>query len=326
MSVQQLLWQLYLNLIQTSILNSISRRTKIAHDPRNLAWSQTSASTSFGHRLMQQQGWKEGQSLGARDAKHIATDEAARLQASRVGVLFKDDTLGLGAQLKSKDVESQRTGLDAFQGLLGRLNGKSEEELKAVEKKVEDRKLAMYAQGRWGGMVFVPGGVLVQRDPFKELQKKELDSSSKEMDRSEDEEATAKTKSEKKKRKEEKRQRKEEKKAKKAAKLAASENGQASSNSSDEKKSMKSSRSSTTQAPDEPVSSAEEDASESSVQNNKSLKRSRSHEKDSPAPSVTRQTTMKNGRHILRGRNIQAKKMAFSDMKGLDEVCFHFWC
>ena len=111
---------------------------------------------------MLSQGWKAGEGLGARNRRGFNSYDNAKLKVS-----FKDDNLGLGASLKSKDVEASRTGLDAFQGLLGRLNGKSEQEVEAVERKVEERKLAMFAQGKWGGMVFVSGGLLVQRDDFK---------------------------------------------------------------------------------------------------------------------------------------------------------------
>lgn len=132
---------------------------------------------------MTQQGWSRGQALGARSstptnssgtstpntststsAAASATD-AARLAAARVGVLFKDDTLGLGASLKSKDPNA-KTGLDAFQGLLGRLNAKDKAEEEAVERKLAERRLEGYARGKWG-MTFVPGGVLVQGDEFK---------------------------------------------------------------------------------------------------------------------------------------------------------------
>ena len=86
---------------------------------------------------------------------------------------YKDDNLGLGASLKSVNPEQNRTGLDAFQGLLGRLNSKTEVEVKRLEQKSQDRKLAMWAQGRWGGVMFVPGGLLVQGDKFKKLNDKQ---------------------------------------------------------------------------------------------------------------------------------------------------------
>ena len=102
---------------------------------------------------MLSQGWKAGEGLGAANHRGFNSYDNSQLKVS-----FKDDTLGLGASLKSKDIEHSRTGLDAFQGLLGRLNGKSDTEVQEAEKKVEDRKLAMFAQGKFGGMVFVPGG------------------------------------------------------------------------------------------------------------------------------------------------------------------------
>ncbi|RMZ89097.1 hypothetical protein DV736_g3662, partial [Chaetothyriales sp. CBS 134916] len=124
------------------------KRVKISHDPRNLQWlsGASDTSASFGKRLMQQQGWHQGQALGARPENGSGLHEldAQRLAAAKVGVVIKDDTLGLGAQLRSKDVAHQKTGLDAFQGLLGRLNAKGEEELKEVERKEEDKKLEIH--------------------------------------------------------------------------------------------------------------------------------------------------------------------------------------
>lgn len=194
------------------IADCLTRRIKMSHDPRNLSWSQSS--TSFGQRIMTQHGWKEGQSLGNRESVHLGLNNTERLAAARVGVLFKDNNLGLGAKTKSKDVEGQRVGLDAFQGLLGRLNGKSDAELHKEEKKVEDRKLAMYARGRWGGMVFVKGGVLVGSMKAEDEQGKSQSEVGSEHDEADE---RRKRKEEKRLRKEERRQQREEKALRKAA-------------------------------------------------------------------------------------------------------------
>lgn len=348
----------------------VRRRIKISHDPRNLSWSQSSS--SFGQRLMTKHGWKEGQSLGNRESNHVGLSDADRLAAARVGVLFKDDNLGLGAKRKSKDVEAQRTGLDAFQGLLGRLNGKSDAELKEQEKKTEDRKLEMYVRGRWGGMVFVRGGVLVgdrqeEKTACKGIEKQKdtehtEDDGQKQAQSSvtADEKESQKRREEKRRRKEERRLRREEKALRKAAKQAK-QAAQESHNKEDEDSDVDAQastqavpvhayRSPLTQPPDEPVSSASSTSeAEADSSTRKKGKRRRSsgtsHDQTDAATQpqkskagdmgvVQQQQSsakgqhaaaklslnLKNGRHLLRGRNIQAKKMVFSDLKGLDEI------
>ena len=54
------------------------------------------------------------------------------------------------------------TGLDAFKGLLGRLNGKSDTQLEAEQQKRDDAKLARYAATKWQTVRFISGGLLVQ--------------------------------------------------------------------------------------------------------------------------------------------------------------------
>ncbi|OQU96138.1 G-patch domain-containing protein [Cladophialophora immunda] len=244
------------------------KRQKLSHDPRNLAWSSQSSATSYGHRLMTQQGWSQGQALGKRTttSRYGAPSDAERLAAAHVGVLFKDDNLGLGARRKSgkEAVENQKVGLDAFQGLLGRLNGKSEEVLKQEEKKVEDRKLEMYARGRWGGMIFVRGGVLVgtieengrvkdnaENSPLEDDQtpsESESASQAQGEARSKEREERRRMKEEKRQRKEERRKRREEKVSRRAAKKAK-----------DDAQALPAHKSPLTQPPDEPVSSAASD-------------------------------------------------------------------
>jgi len=277
---------------------------KIAHDPRNLSW--TTDTNSYGQRLMQQQGWKAGEGLGAKDRQGKNNTDS-----SKVAVVYKDDTLGLGAALKSKDVQNQRTGLDAFQGLLGRLNAKDEAEVKAVEKKIEDKKLAMYTQGRWGGMVFVPGGLLVQGEKYKSKEQEQEPAETSESPEDHDRHPAVRTeadteiqrKTEKRKRKEERRQRKEEKRLKKLAKAQAKQ---------------KIDPVPDLQSADDDVS-ADEEEEVAVTANGLSKKRRQSTEASDVAVKVVKQA-MKNGRHILRGRNIQAKRAAFADTKMLDEI------
>lgn len=97
--------------------------------------------------------------MGTKDAPHARLHTEAN--ASHIRVALKDDNLGLGAKRGSGQGEGQCTGLDAFQGLLGRLNGKTEVDLKKEQKSRDDRKRDTYAQHQWGSVRFVSGGLLV---------------------------------------------------------------------------------------------------------------------------------------------------------------------
>lgn len=276
---------------------------------------------------MQKSGWTPGTALGASSVPIPVSQSTA----SQVRIRIKDDTLGLGANLKSRDIEGQRTGLDAFQGLLGRLNAKDQKEVQVVEEKIENKKLAMFAMGRWGGMVFVPGGVLVQEDPTKKKQTQSTIISEGEGQKSEtpsdnsgnDSDAAQQRSSSKSKSKskpkskrtknpnetpEERAQRKSEKRARKEARLLR-------------KLQKEARRTGTGTGTSTPVSSSEPPTTQPSTTNNTGT----STPVQSSAPSEVNvtsisRTTLKNGRHLLRGRNIQAKKMAFSDARGLDQI------
>ncbi|EQL38871.1 protein PXR1 [Blastomyces gilchristii SLH14081] len=130
------------------------KRTKIFHDPNNTAWSRSTS--GYGHKIMCAQGWTPGSFLGASNAAHA--DHFTAGSAGHIRVNIKDDNLGLGARLRAED---EPTGLDAFQGLLGRLNGKSDAELEKEQKKRDDRRLASFIEQRWTTMRFVSGGLLV---------------------------------------------------------------------------------------------------------------------------------------------------------------------
>ncbi|KAI5287818.1 telomerase inhibitor, partial [Ascosphaera acerosa] len=88
---------------------------------------------------MSRQGWAPGETLGARDAAHSGHFTAA--SHSHIRVARKEDNLGLGARARRPLEDDEPTGLDAFQAMLGRLNGKSDAELLKEQRKVEDRKL-----------------------------------------------------------------------------------------------------------------------------------------------------------------------------------------
>ena len=130
---------------------------KLSHDPNNTKW--TNDTESFGHKIMTSQGWQPGDYLGAKDAAHAEFHTAAN--ASHIRVSIKDDNLGLGAKIGSGVGHGECTGLDAFTNLLGRLNGKDEEELEREQKSREDLKRAIYTERRWGSVRFVPGGFLI---------------------------------------------------------------------------------------------------------------------------------------------------------------------
>lgn len=257
---------------------------------------------------MQKSGWTPGTALGASPTPIPVSQSTA----SQVKIRIKDDTLGLGANLKSRDVEAQRTGLDAFQGLLGRLNAKDQSEVKIVEEKIENKKLAMFAMGRWGGMVFVPGGVLVQEDPKKKLEVESQDTKDEQND-SEDSEAAQKSESESKTKSklktkkskdanetpEQRALRKAEKRARKEARLL-------------KKLQKESLRSGTV--------SATSTSNPSTTTNTGTSTPVQSSDPVSVSVTSLTQAKLKNGRHLLRGRNIQAKKAAFNDARGLDQI------
>ncbi|KAL5333576.1 protein pxr1 [Aspergillus crustosus] len=133
------------------------KKTKISHDPNNTNWSRSTS--GFGHKILSSQGWTPGSFLGARNAAHAEMFTSA--SASHIRVIVKDDTLGLGARLR-RDPLDEPTGLDAFKGLLGRLNGKSDADLQADQKKRDDVKLARYAATKWHTVRFVSAGLLAQ--------------------------------------------------------------------------------------------------------------------------------------------------------------------
>lgn len=138
-------------------LLTFSRKIKLSHDPNNTKW--TGNTDSFGHKIMQAQGWQPGDFLGARNANHAEHYTAAN--ASHIRVLIKDDNLGLGAKIGSGVGHGECTGLDMFKDILGRLNGKDEDEIKKEQKSREDLKRAIYTEKKWGSVRFVQGGFLV---------------------------------------------------------------------------------------------------------------------------------------------------------------------
>ncbi|KAF2098626.1 hypothetical protein NA57DRAFT_75864 [Rhizodiscina lignyota] len=147
-------------------LSGPKRKTKISNDPNNNAWSRNT--DRFGHKILTAHGWTPGSYLGAKNASH--SDHYTVANASHIRVLLKEDNLGLGARRPGETAEN--FGLSALQGLLGRLNGKSEGELKKEEKSRQDVQLASFHAQRWGRMHFVSGGFLVGDVMEKKIEKK----------------------------------------------------------------------------------------------------------------------------------------------------------
>jgi len=145
-----------------------TRRAKLSHDPNNTEWSRST--TKLGQKILEAQGWQHGDLLGAKDANHAAYHTAA--SSSHVSIALKDDNLGLGAKHGARQEEGRATGMDTFQDILGRLNGKSTTELEKTQKLRSDARHSAFVDQRWGRLRFVSGGLLVG-DEIRKLSRKE---------------------------------------------------------------------------------------------------------------------------------------------------------
>ncbi|KAI2672480.1 hypothetical protein CBS147332_9329 [Penicillium roqueforti] len=267
------------------------KSTKIGNDPNNTNW--TRSTTGFGHRIMSSQGWTPGSLLGAKDATHADLLTAA--SASHIKVTLKDDNLGLGARIGR---ESEPTGLDAFKGLLGRLNGKSEVELKKDEQKRDDVRLARYAALKFPEVRFVRGGLLAQeketeipRPTPKDETAKRSKSDKKERTKTKDD-GTSSSESDAPARKS-----KSKSKSKKSRSRDETDGNESSSESKKKKKSKK-------RKADSEQSESTDKASEAEVK--------------VAAPISRERRPM--GRNVTRSRHIAQKKRAIMDEKSLNEI------
>ena len=141
--------------ILNGLYSRTSRRSKLSHDPNNTGWSRST--TNFGHRILSQQGWQPGQYLGAENANH--SDHYTAANASHIRILLREDNLGLGAKVGGNKAET--FGLSLFSGVLGRLNGNSDEQVQKQQDALRDAELRQYQVGKYGLMNFVSGGLLV---------------------------------------------------------------------------------------------------------------------------------------------------------------------
>ncbi|CCH60499.1 hypothetical protein TBLA_0C07080 [Henningerozyma blattae CBS 6284] len=188
-------------------------------DPRNTNWSNDTS--RFGHKQLEKFGWTPGDGLGTNPRVS---------STAHIKVTIKDDNLGLGAKIKRKERadefdNGECAGLDVFQRILGRLNGKEEEISNELEKQRKDKIL----NGKWG-VHFVKGDTLSSTwDPEtkklksysnvkrnREEMEPEDKSTSEKSDINEDEQSS------KKRRKKEKKEKKKEKKQKKESKVKKS--------------------------------------------------------------------------------------------------------
>jgi Pin2-interacting protein X1 len=132
-------------------------------DPNNNNWARNT--DTFGQKILRAHGWAPGDFLGAKDAAHAVYHTEA--SSSHIKVSLKEDNLGLGAKRNNGD---QCTGLDAFQDLLGRLNGKTDAVIEVEREARMAVKRNLYVERKFGVMKFVQGGWLVGDQETKALE------------------------------------------------------------------------------------------------------------------------------------------------------------
>ena len=140
------------------------RRVKLSNDPNNTTWSRSA--TKYGQRILQSHGWTPGKLLGASGA--VYSDLRSAASGSHINVALKDDKMGLGAKHDAGCVGSATTGLNVFQDLLGRLNGKSVSDIEKNQIQSSSLRSSAYIEYRWGNLRFISGGLL-DGDESREL-------------------------------------------------------------------------------------------------------------------------------------------------------------
>ncbi|KAL2866793.1 telomerase inhibitor/ribosome biogenesis protein PXR1 [Aspergillus lucknowensis] len=283
------------------------KRTKFSHDPNNTTWSRSTS--GFGHKILSSQGWTPGSFLGARNAAHADMFTAA--SASHIRVIVKDDTLGLGARSK-RDALDEPTGLDAFKGLLGRLNGKSDAELQADRKKRDDIKLARYAATKWQAVRFVSAGLLAQENADEPSQEAQEDQNPL-VDAKRSSPRTSETGDYGKQPIEGSESRgRRDKKSKK------------SKNDKNDRKDRGDKKDKEKQRKKDRKRKHEKDSDDSSLQEASSSKHGTRASERKSLPAEGREPLVKErrplGRHVIRGRHIAQKKKSLMDQKSLNEI------
>ncbi|ODV93049.1 hypothetical protein PACTADRAFT_52188, partial [Pachysolen tannophilus NRRL Y-2460] len=123
-------------------------KQRFGFDPRNTNWSNNTS--RFGHQYLAKLGWQPGKGLGL--VEHATT--------THVKVTIREDNVGLGAKLarsqkKDEFDGGECVGLDVFQRLLGRLNGKEDQISQELDRQRKDNII----NGKWG-ISFVKGEAL----------------------------------------------------------------------------------------------------------------------------------------------------------------------
>lgn len=148
-------------------LAGVKVKQRFGLDPRNTSWSNNTE--RFGHQYLEKMGWAPGKGLGLVD--HATT--------SHVKVSIKTDNAGLGSKLAKKTKKDEFdsgecAGLDVFQRILGRLNGKEEQ----INSELDRKRIDTIINGKWG-MHFVKGETL--RSTWDSDSKKLLNASKKRL-------------------------------------------------------------------------------------------------------------------------------------------------
>ncbi|CAI2016373.1 hypothetical protein SEUBUCD646_0G05220 [Saccharomyces eubayanus] len=179
-------------------------KQRFGMDPRNTAWSNDTS--RFGHQFLEKLGWKPGMGLGLSPMDS---------PTSHIKVSIKDDNVGLGAKLKRKERKDEFdngecAGLDVFQRILGRLNGKESE----ISQELDTQRKQKIIDGKWG-IHFVKGEVLASTWDPKTHKLRNYSNAKKRKSDDDDDDDDDEDKSEKKKHKKHKKDKKEHKKHKK---------------------------------------------------------------------------------------------------------------
>lgn len=125
-------------------------KQRFGNDPRNTNWSNDTS--RFGHQQLERFGWKPGMGLGM---------SPMNSHTSHIKVHLKDDNVGLGAKMsKNKNRQDEFdngecAGLDVFQRILGRLNGKETK----INQELEIQRKQKIIDGKWG-IHFVKADIL----------------------------------------------------------------------------------------------------------------------------------------------------------------------
>jgi Pin2-interacting protein X1 len=291
---------------------------------------------------MQAQGWQPGDFLGAKDANHAEHYTAAN--ASHIRVLVKSDNLGLGAKIGSGVGHGECTGLDAFKDLLGRLNGKEEDEIENERKSREDLKRAIYSERKWGSQRFVKGGFLVGdkildliEGEAKRVRKLEGGDEDSESSSSEEEVVVEKIKKSKKRKQEVdevpevfavkvKKSKKERRREAESGKESAADDA---SDESEKKRRKKERREKRERKELKRVLKASKIETEKKSKKDKrkaldDIPKAVGSSTPSTAVNSGRSTPMMQGRHAVRSRNIAQKRLASMDVASINQVLnFH---